>query len=116
MYGLVDTPHSHIAVLHLRIVYGLVGTLIFLYCRFPFSRLVYGLADTSLSCRRFPPSRLVYGLADTPHSLLRPPSHRAASGGGAPCLTAGYIRAERGGTRGDVDRENSDAGGVALKA
>ena len=97
MYVLVDTPHSHIAVLHLRIVSGLVGTLIFLYCRFPFSRIVYGLADT-------------------PHSLLRPPSHRAASGGGAPCLTAGDIRAERGGTRGDVDRENSDAGGVALKA
>ena len=69
-----------------------------------------------LSYRRFPPSRLVYGLADTPHSLLRPPSHRAASGGGAPCLTAGDIRAERGGTRGDVDRESSDAGGVALKA
>ena len=116
MYGLVDTPHSHIAVLHLRIVYGLVGTLIFLYCRFPFSRLVYGLADTSLSYRRFPPSRIVYGLADTPHSLLRPPSHRAASGGGAPCLTGGDIGGERGGTRGDVDRESSDAGGVALKA
>ena len=63
-----------------------------------------------LSYRRFLPSRIVYGLADTPHSLLRPPSHRAASGGGAPCLTAGDIRAERGGTRGDVDRESSDAG------
>ena len=48
--------------------------------------------------------------------LSHPPPHRAASGGGAPCVTAGDTRAERGGTRGEVDREDSDAGGVALKA
>ena len=38
-------------------------------------------------------------------SLLSHP-HRAASGGGAPCLTAGDTRAERGGTRGKVDSTN----------
>ena len=38
-------------------------------------------------------------------SFPLPQQHRAthASGGGAPCLTAGDTRAERGGTRGEVD-------------
>ena len=50
--------------------------------------------------------------APHPHPHL----HRAASGGGAPCVTAGDTRAKRGGTRGEVDKGHSDAGGVALKA
>ena len=53
-------------------------------------------------------------------SLTFPPLlshlHRAASGGGALCLTAGDTRAERGGTRGQTTVLTSDAGGVALKA
>ena len=55
----------------------------------------------------------------SPHSTLSPllsHPHRAASGGGAPCLTAGDTRAERGGTRGKITALISDAGGVALKA
>ena len=53
-----------------------------------------------------------------PHSFPPPHPHpyRAASGGGAPCVTAGDIRAKRGGTRGQADYSNPDAGGVALKA
>ena len=39
-----------------------------------------------------------------------------ASGGGAPCVTAGDTRAKRGGTRGQADNSDPDAGGVALKA
>ena len=39
-----------------------------------------------------------------------------ASGGGAPCVTAGDTRAKRGGTRGQADYSDPDAGGVALKA
>ena len=39
-----------------------------------------------------------------------------ASGGGAPCLTAGDTRAKRGGTRGQADYSDPDAGGGALKA
>ena len=39
-----------------------------------------------------------------------------ASGGGALCLTAGDTRAKRGGTRGQADYSDPDAGGVALKA
>ena len=47
----------------------------------------------------------------SPHSTLTLPPllshpHRAASGGGAPCVTAGDTRAERGGTRGKVDSTN----------
>ncbi len=38
------------------------------------------------------------------------------SGGGAPCVTAGDTRAKRGGTRGQADYSDPDAGGVALKA
>ena len=48
--------------------------------------------------------------------LSHPPPHRAASGGGAPCVTAGDTRAERGGTRGKMTALISDAGGGALKA
>ena len=48
--------------------------------------------------------------------LSHPPPHRAASGGGAPCVTAGDTRAERGGTRGKMTALTSDIGGVALKA
>ena len=50
--------------------------------------------------------------APPPHPHL----HRAASGGGAPCVTAGDTRAKRGGTRGQADNSDPDAGGVALKA
>ena len=39
-----------------------------------------------------------------------------ASSGGAPCVTAGDTRAKRGGTRGQADYSDPDAGGVALKA
>ena len=39
-----------------------------------------------------------------------------ASGGGAPCLTAGDTRAERRRTRGQKATLTSDTGGVALKA
>ena len=39
-----------------------------------------------------------------------------ASGGGALCLTAGDTRAKRGGTRGQADYSDPDAGSVALKA
>ena len=39
-----------------------------------------------------------------------------ASGGGAPCVTAGDTRAKRGGTRGQADYSETDAGSVALKA
>ena len=55
----------------------------------------------------------------SPHSTLPPllsHPHRAASGGGAPCVTAGDTRAERGGTRGKMTALTSDTGGVALKA
>ena len=38
--------------------------------------------------------------------LSHPPPHRAASGGGAPCVTAGDTRAKRGGTREKVDSTN----------
>ena len=50
--------------------------------------------------------------APPPHPHL----HRAASGGGAPCVTAGDTRAKREGTRGQADYSDPDAGGVALKA
>ena len=39
-----------------------------------------------------------------------------ASGGGALCVTAGDTRAKRGGTRGQADYSDPDAGSVALKA
>ena len=39
-----------------------------------------------------------------------------ASSGGAPCVTAGDTRAKRGGTRGQADYSDPDAGSVALKA
>ena len=81
----------------------------------------------SHSSHRLTPSPyIVYGLADTLHSTpIFPPllshPHRAASGGGAPCVTAGDTRAKargnpwksegepvekRGGTRGKVDSTN----------
>ena len=71
----------------------------------PSPYIVYSLADTLHSLHHLPPfPHTVYGLADTltlPPLLSHP--HRAASGGGAPCVTAGDTRAERGGTRGKVD-------------
>ena len=96
-----------------RIVYSLADTLHSLHRLLPSPRIVYSLADTLHSLHHLPPSpHTIYGLADTltplhshsPTSALA--SHRTASGGGAPCVTAGDTRAERGGTRGKVDSTN----------
>ena len=45
-------------------------------------------------------SYMVLRILSLTAGLSHPPPHRAASGGGAPCVTAGDTRAERGGTRG----------------
>ena len=54
--------------------------------------------------RRSSLSHILYGMYAFVDTLTAPPPHphlhRAASGGGAPCLTAGDTRAKRGGTRG----------------
>ncbi len=50
------------------------------------------------------------------HCTFSASTQSNASGGGAPCVTAGDTRAKRGGTRGQADYSDPDAGGVALKA
>ena len=72
---------------------------------------VYGLEDTLTHCITYHSLRIPYMVLRilSPHSTLPPLlsyPHRAASGGGAPCVTAGDTRAERGGTRGKVDSTN----------
>ena len=60
--------------------------------------------------RRSSLSHILYGMYAFVDTLTAPPPHphlhRAASGGGAPCVTAGDTRAERGGTRGEADSTN----------
>ena len=77
----------------------------------PSPRIVYSLADTLTHCITYHRLRISYMVLQilSPHSTLPPllsHPHRAASGGGAPCVTAGDTRAERGGTRGKVDSTN----------
>ena len=65
-------------------------------------------------------SPLLYGMYACVETLTHCTSSTStqsnASGGGAPCVTAGDTRAKRGGTRGQADYSDPDAGGVALKA
>ena len=59
----------------------------------------------------------MYAFVDTlTHCTSSASTQSNASGGGAPCVTAGDTRAKRGGTRGQADYSDPDAGGVALKA
>ena len=59
----------------------------------------------------------MYACVDTlTHCTSSTSTQSNASGGGAPCVTAGDTRAKRGGTRGQADYSDPDAGGVALKA
>ena len=65
-------------------------------------------------------SSLLYGMYACVETLTHCTSSTStqsnASGGGALCLIAGDTRAKRGGTRGQADYSDPDAGGVALKA
>ena len=98
---------------------GTVGDNVGILSSIPSLHIVYALADTLVlyfADRHF---SMVCMLVWIPSPTAPPPHphlHRAASGGGALCLTAGDIRAKRGGTRGQADYSDPDAGGVALKA
>ena len=74
------------------------------------SHIVYGLEDTLTHCITYHRLRISYMVLKILSTPTLPPllshPHRAASGGGAPCVTAGDTRAERGGTRGEVDSTN----------
>ena len=107
---------------------GTVGERAEILCLTPSPYIVYGLVDTLLSYHLTPSPYIAYSLAGTlthciayhslriPYMVLQilsltarlshPPPHRTASGGGAPCVTAGDTRAKRGGTRGKVDSTN----------
>ena len=92
-----------------RIVYSLADTLHSLHRLTPSPYVVYGLADTLTHCityHRLRISCMVLQILSLTAGLSHPPPHRAASGGGAPCVTAGDTRAERGGTRGEADSTN----------
>ena len=98
---------------------GTVGDNVGILSSIPSLHIVYALADTLVlyfADRHF---SMVCMLLWIPSPTAPPPHphlHRAASGGGAPCVTAGDTRAKRGGTRGQADYSDPDAGGVALKA
>ena len=92
-----------------RIVYSLADTLHSLHRLPPFPHTVYGLVDTLTHCIAYLYPRLPYmalRILSLTARLAHPPPHRASSGGGAPCVTAGDTRAERGETRGKVDSTN----------
>ena len=81
--------------------------------------IVYALADTLVlyfADRHF---SIVCILLWIPSPTAPPPHphlHRAASGGGAPCLTAGDARRANPWRSGQTTALSSDTGGVALKA
>ena len=82
---------------------GTVGDNVGILSSIPSLHIVYALADTLVlyfADRHF---SMVCMLLRIPSPTAPPPHphlHRAASGGGAPCVTAGDTRAKRGGTRG----------------
>ena len=98
-------------------------------CLLPSPRIACSLADTLTHCiayyrphvsyivlRILSTHCITYHSLRIPYMVLQilsltaglshPPPHRAASGGGAPCVTAGDTRAKRGGTREKVDSTN----------